>query len=52
MHVLIGNGAPGPGGGGYLADFHNLDSNYITAPGMGLIDAIDAAFASAGNPLN
>ena len=52
MHVLIGNGAPGPAGGGYLADFHNLDSNYITAPGMGLIDAIDAAFASAGNPLN
>ena len=52
MHVLIGNGAPGPAGGGYLADFHNLDSNYITAPGMGLIDAIDAAFAGAGNPLN
>ena len=52
MHVLIGNGAPGPAGGGYLADFHNLDSNYITAPGMGLIDAIGAAFSDAGNPLN
>ena len=44
MHVLFGNGAPGPAGGGYLADFHNIDSNYITAPGSGIISVIDTAF--------
>ena len=44
MHILFGNGAPGPGGGGYLADFHNINSDYITAPGSGIISVIDTAF--------
>jgi hypothetical protein len=44
MHILFGNGAPGPAGGGYLADFHNINSDYITAPGSGIISVIDTAF--------
>ena len=44
MHILFGNGAPGPDGGGYLADFHNINSDYITAPGSGIISVIDTAF--------
>ena len=30
----------------YLADFHNIDANYITAPGQGMIDVIKAAYGN------
>lgn len=30
----------------YFADFHNIDANYITAPGQGMIDVIKAAYGN------
>ena len=51
MYALVGENAP-PGMGAYFADFHNLQSIYITDPNQGMIALIQNAFASAGNPLN
>ena len=43
MYALTGEGAP-PGMGAYFADFHNLNSIYITDPDQGMIALIDNAF--------
>ena len=43
MYALTGEGAP-PGMGAYFADFHNLNSIYITDPQQGMIALIDNAF--------
>ena len=43
MYALTGEGAP-PGMGAYFADFHNLNSVYITDPQQGMIALIDNAF--------
>jgi hypothetical protein len=51
MYALVGENAP-PGMGAYFADFHNLQSIYITDPNEGMIALIQNAFADAGNPLN
>jgi hypothetical protein len=51
MYALVGENAP-PGMGAYFADFHNLQSIYITDPNQGMIALIQNAFADAGNPLN
>jgi hypothetical protein len=43
MYALTGEGAP-PGMGAYFADFHNLNSVYITDSQQGMIALIDNAF--------
>lgn len=43
MYALTGEGAD-PGMGAYFADFHNLNSVYITDPQQGMIALIDNAF--------
>ena len=43
MYALTGEGAP-TGMGAYFADFHNLNSVYITDPQQGMIALIDNAF--------